>query len=309
MEQLAAGGIESLDVLAGARTTELREVLEDGERWGVSLVYHVAEDPYAALHALPGLDAEPDVLLVHADTLVAAADWSAAPLPPGALEVYVAGAGSPAWTGWCRCPGSLVAAAGPALGRNTLLAALARRATSRIDVHCDALSARDPAELLAANRRAVAGRAPFVSIHGRRGPDGVWTQHGVRVHPTAVLEAPLFLGECVEVGPGAHLGPAAVIGAGSIVDGGAVVRNSLIARQTYVAGGAYERVVGLNGGVHLDRDGRALAGLVDLRSASVAASVRQAVTAWLERVTVLAQTTAQALWALVPHEPSDELAT
>lgn len=315
VEQLAAGGVESIDVLAGPRSDAVREVLADGERWGVSLTYHVAEEPYGAVQALPGMDAEPEVLLVHADALVPASSWSR-PLPDGALEVYLTTDGAPEWTGWCRCAGALLAATPSEPGRRELLAALASRASARSDLPCDALSVGDESRLLEANARALAGGAPFVSIHAQRGADGVWTQNGVRVHPTAALAPPLFLGACVEVGPRARLGPGAVIGAESIVDREATVRDSLIAQHTYVGPGARcEQVVGLNGGVHVDPDGRALpaelaAALVDLRRVSVGASARVALAACLAHAAAFAQAAAHAVWSLVPHvEPTDEVAT
>jgi NDP-sugar pyrophosphorylase family protein/lipopolysaccharide/colanic/teichoic acid biosynthesis glycosyltransferase len=63
---------------------------------------------------------------------------------------------------------------------------------------------------------------------------GIWVGKNSSIHPTARLEAPILLGDNVQVGPQAVLGPYATIGSNIIIEEGATISHSTILDGTYV---------------------------------------------------------------------------
>lgn len=278
-EQLAIGGIQDVEVLVTGAALELETVLLGGERWGLSIRYRVPRSEDSTYELLTALHPPPgdNVLLVHADALVPASVWSASARARRPVELYTDGGGE--WTGWCRLSARALAQIGRVVTRGELFAALSSAAGDQAPVACDAISIRDSRRLLEANARVLGGRAPFIAVHGRRGPDGVWRERGVFVHARASIEPPVYLAEHVQVGSDARIGPNLVVGARSIVDAGAHARESLITGDTYVAPDARcERVVGLAGRGYWQASGEPVAAalasaLVDLRSQSILAAL------------------------------------
>ena len=282
IEQLIVGGIANVDVLAPV-TARVVGHAGDGSRWGVALRCHDADgDPPAALAHLLG---DPDVLLVDAAAIVDPAAWTRPPERRDAVVLYYRPRkrGSTIeleWTGWCRGQGRAIAASLRAARNVGFLPALRWRAPT-VKVVSAALVARDPAGLLAANAQVLARKAEFVSLRGQLDPAEVWVERGVRVHETARLYGPVYLGEHVEVGPGVVLGPNAVVGEGTVLEAGTNASDCVLPPATYVKQGTTcERVVGLESGAfgRISDSGSFVAlqeGFVDLRRASLAADLRE----------------------------------
>ena len=78
-------------------------------------------------------------------------------------------------------------------------------------------------------------RAPGAEgISRRPRSDGIWIGNGSRVHPSARLRAPVFIGNKVLIAEHAELGPNTMIGDGCIVDAGSHVEESVLLAKTYV---------------------------------------------------------------------------
>ncbi len=60
------------------------------------------------------------------------------------------------------------------------------------------------------------------------------TGFSCRIHPTAKLVSPYFIGDHVLVGPDCEIGPHAVIGQGSVVAGGNIVADSHVSAHSFV---------------------------------------------------------------------------
>jgi hypothetical protein len=97
------------------------------------------------------------------------------------------------------------------------------------------------------NLRWLENRDPAAVSIDRRQPDGGWIGPHARIHPTAVLRAPYWIGSHAEVGAGCHVGPGALIGRGTVLDEDVTVERSLVLGDTYL-------------GAHLDVRGLVVAG-------------------------------------------------
>ncbi len=267
VEQAVALGARRIDVVLGERAAPYAACLGDGERWGCAIVYHyAASGPHPLRSIVRQLDGGAEVLLLHADTNLPA---GYAP-PPGAVGCRRDG-GETRWCGWARVPGSaLIACAAGADSRQALGRALLATPGVQpvvVDEHASAASAAD---LLATARSLLA--TPDYPIGIARRPDaaGVWLGNGARIHPTATVVAPVYVGDRVLIGPAAVIGPNAVIGARSIVDRGAVIVDSIVAPQSYVGADILldraildgQRLVNVALGVDVEIADRELAGSI-----------------------------------------------
>jgi hypothetical protein len=73
-------------------------------------------------------------------------------------------------------------------------------------------------------------------VGAREQAPGVWVGMRVRIAPTAVLEAPAWIGHQSIIGGGAKIGPFGYVENDSIVDGHAEVRDSTLGARTYLGG-------------------------------------------------------------------------
>lgn len=244
IEQAVALGVQQIDVVLGDNATPYQACLGDGERWGCRIAYHYAPAdaclPRPLARRLADLD---DCLLLLADAMLPAG-YRPPPASFGGSTVE----GELAWAGWARLSGAaLVAAAAPVTSPRTLFLALCRNRQLRRCRDVAGLSAVSATALLDAARALL--RAPDYPIGIARRPtaDGLWIGNGARIHPSARVIAPAWLGENVLIAAQAVVGPDAVVGARSIVDRGATIVGSLVAPDSYLGAGVEVREAILSG--------------------------------------------------------------
>jgi len=244
VEQAVALGARRLDVILGEAAAPYQQCLGDGERWGCEIVYHYARSgprPLAALAKL--LEPEAEYLVLHADRN----------LPPGheprsgRLGCWL-DRGELRWCGWGRLPGWVLS--------DCLAQAQSRESMERIlladpRVWCETTEppscADSAAGLLRAMQRLLQCPEPPVGIARNPVAPGLWIGNGCRIHPTAVVKAPAYLGDHVLVGPGAVVGPNAAVGAHSIIDRDAIVVDGIVAPESYLGAGVELRQSLLSG--------------------------------------------------------------
>lgn len=83
-------------------------------------------------------------------------------------------------------------------------------------------------------RQALSGTMPGFVPSGRELSPGIRVSHHVRIHPTARLVAPVYLGDGVEVLAGATVGPFASVERGAVVGRGTTVHRSVLLPWTIV---------------------------------------------------------------------------
>lgn len=239
VEVLVEGGATEFDLVLHHQPEQLEALLGDGTRWGSAFRFHLARDPfrpYAVFKGLEGLD-EP-VLLAHADRLPQAQLAQAKPPPQAAAPVLFCWRDSSAgrfgdsveWTGWAWVPARLLASLPERLDERGLeahLFSLAHGKGSLVEVPRP-LSAQSPEELLAAHRWVLADRFPGLMLTGREKEKGIRLSRNTRIHPTAQLLPPVYIGENCRIGAGVRLGPNASIGNDCVLDAHCAVENTVI---------------------------------------------------------------------------------
>ena len=83
----------------------------------------------------------------------------------------------------------------------------------------------------------LSGSFPGYVPSGREVSPGIRLSHHVRIHPSAKLVAPVFIGEGAEIGANAVIGPFATVEPGSVVGRGTIMQRSVLLPWTIIGEG------------------------------------------------------------------------
>jgi NDP-sugar pyrophosphorylase family protein len=269
LEHLARHGLTEATVCLHHRPAPLEAHLGDGTPWGLRLRYALERCPLGTAGAARAVAARwTRPVLVAFGTALTAVDLAAAlaahqrrgaamtlvvtPGPAGGAELaldgegrVVAGAG-PALTP-CAFAGLAIVDPGalgllPAGRPADLVADLVPRCRAAgLPVHGHlaagpSLVVRAPADLVRANRLALAGELSGLVLPGFEVERGIRISHGAVVHRTARLVPPVLLGANAVVGRGATV-EATVVGDDVLIGARSTVRRSVLVARTYVGRG------------------------------------------------------------------------
>lgn len=233
-------GATVVDVVASEGAQQLRSLLGDGSRWGVSLRLHMVADPerpYASLRFLcrpHSAAADQRCLIIHAQALapgVGVLSEIAAVNPHSRVLCH---ASDGTWSGLACLPVAFADALPlEDLTFESLQAALEDQ-SEVVSIVADVLPLKSAAEILAAQQRVLKGEFPYLVEGYRSAEPGVWIGRNVRIHPTARLLAPVFISENSEIEARATVGPGVFLGERTIVGRGALISNSMVLTMSSV---------------------------------------------------------------------------
>jgi hypothetical protein len=225
IEYLVALGIRRFEFVLNHLPDKVESQLGDGARWGCSFCFHLfpsGGSPYKLAQTIAaGVDDL--ILLGRADRLP---EFQL----PAECDPAVYVTPDNQWTGWAVLP-----------ARSTCLAELDRDGTAESLLQAfpqvfvpNLVSFENGTGMLQAQARLLEGSFSGLMIGGRQTEPGIWISRNVSLHPTARLEAPVYVGANSRIGRGARIGPFAVIGDNCIVGDHSSVCNSSVAPGTYI---------------------------------------------------------------------------
>jgi NDP-sugar pyrophosphorylase family protein len=240
-------GVTQFDFVLSHLPERIEHYFGDGKRWGSRFTYHLARDPSHPYRLLKALDltSGPNgaLLLGHADRLpqLNLRETGACGSPPVLFSWRDATGTALArrWTGWALLAPQHIAALPADADENGL--ELHLQATVA-DERCwrelpPPLSIATFDDLLAAHHAVLTKAFSGLLLSGREADPGIWLSRNVKLHPTAQLVPPVYVGENCSIGAGVELGPDAVIGRDCILDSHCKVLNSVIFPGSYVGEG------------------------------------------------------------------------
>lgn len=241
IESVVRCGVGHVDVIVANDVNAVQAIVNEGLRWGIRVNVHLAADvqrPYSILSRLasPCNTATGRVLVIHADTF--------SPVLP--IE-YIAGTPEPVafvhngeWTGSAILMQSELASnCRLNAGRKSLgdaIMALCVAAGHIIPV-AEPLSLRSGSEFLRSQNRIMNNEFPELLQHVRIAEQGIWIGRNTRLHPRAVLTAPVFVGANCDIGSGVILGPNTVVQSGCLVNEKVTAANTLVLSSSSVGEG------------------------------------------------------------------------
>lgn len=234
LERLIGLGCRRIAVVHGDRPQAAEALLGDGERWGCDITHYYAAAESRPLRVLARLAPRGEDLcvLAAADTLALDSPDMESPCVACTRET-----GELRWSGWAVLSGDTL---------RDLAASVrdARELEARIMARCEA-SGRPPlitATISTASAAAALASLPRLfhlspspgGINRRPSLEDIWIGNGSRIHPSARLHAPVFIGNNVLVSAHAEIGPNAAIGDGCIIDAGSRIERSMVLSNSYV---------------------------------------------------------------------------
>jgi len=236
LDQLAELGIKQIDLVVSARPEALRQLLSQGERWGIQLRWHLVKDaatPYNVLQSL-GLNAADQVLLGHADRWIAP-EALANMAAQSQVLAHTQHGSSVRWAGWGMASVATLQAM-PLHCDETRLGLHLCNQTNHLQVLETAqfLEPSSAAALLQAQQVALSDdfmrRVPATWLRANWGaysPDAV-------LEKGALIEGPVLIGPGCFVAQGAQIGAGTVLSRDVVVSTGSVIRHSVVLPQTFV---------------------------------------------------------------------------
>lgn len=240
VEYLVNQGVTAFDVVLDEKPEAFERLLGDGRRWGAHIDYHLVKrgaGPYRLLH-YKRWDPDGPLLLAHADRLPQFG--LAASRPAGDRSVLLCAPGAPAspdgWSGWAWLAARHAAGPVPDNTAADLFARLAALPADQVGTHpvASTLGARSGAELLASQRRVLAGEHPGLMTSAKTVEAHLWIARNVSLHPTARLSPPVYIGENCRIGRAVTLGPNVVVGHDCILDEKSTLTDTAVFAGSFV---------------------------------------------------------------------------
>jgi hypothetical protein len=265
IEQAVSRGARRINVVLGDQATPYVAALGGGERWGCEIVYHylrAGDRPMRALARL--LSPAESYLVLSAERMLPFGQA----LARNAIARIAGGEGF----AWACGEGAIIARCMQDAGsRQAFEDALLGDPGLATMPAVAAPGADTAAGLLAAARGLLANPEPPIGIARRAASPGIWIGNGCRVHPSAELVAPVYLGDHVLVGPGAVVGPDAIVGPRNIIERGARITSAIVTPGSYAGPGIdlrdslldASRLVNVALGAAIEVPDRELAGAAD----------------------------------------------
>ena len=218
LEQLVRLGCRHIHVVLGDDAAPIRAFLQDGERWGCRLSYHYlsAQTRFAGL--IRSLQLAPGQNVWLAD---AAQCPEIAPTTAPSRHVWHAADGVQ-WSGWSCLPADWLHAQD---------LDLSYAAQARWQIAAPQLLTQRVSRPLAATSLAELLRSAQAALPA---PPTIHMGRHCRIHPSARLIPPVWLGDHVKIAADAIVGPNAIIESHAFIDAGTTIRHSLIMPASYV---------------------------------------------------------------------------
>ena len=236
LDQLAGLGVKHVDLVVSARPEALRQLLSQGERWGIQLRWHLVKDaatPYNVLQSL-GLNAADQVLLGHADRWIAT-EALANMASLGQVLAHTQDTNAVLWAGWGLTSAGTLAAMPMHCDEASFGTHLCSHTSQLQVLEAAQFLTPDSAEaLLEAQQVALSDdfmrQVPATWLRtswGAYSPDAV-------LESGALIEGPALIGPGCFVAQGAHIGAGTVLTRDVVVSTGSVIRHSVVLPQTFV---------------------------------------------------------------------------
>lgn len=214
VETLVASGIRRIICLGWDEPVRSQQMLGDGQRWGCQIEWHSLSGPHQVFDRLVDVAPPSGPFLLANTRCLMLPPLQEAPPAPGTVFVpqgpahEAPMASSPVW-GWAWIGLEQCQAMAHRSHWHGWVDALSQVCPQQ---HCvPALDLADGGALLRAIEPMLTRQFPVV-IDGSEIEPGIFVSRNVVIHPTAQIQAPLYLGADVELGSNCRIGPGVAIG-------------------------------------------------------------------------------------------------
>ncbi len=247
VEYLVNQGFDRFDVVLCQHPEKIKNLLGDGDRWGVKFKYHLVKEPSKSILTLKclGFDNSNEwVLLVYADRLCRV---DLRPVKPALMSCHriLYCTKYPEnhhkdvklnWSGWAWLSNQCCLAAPANCDEYLLfeyLLSFKYSAPEFVNVS-DMIRSCSYSDIMVAHKAVLSKQFNGLMLEGREVEEGVWLSRNISLHPTVQIRRPVYIGQNCRIGKGVRLGPNTVIGANCVIDDKTILRNTIILPNSYV---------------------------------------------------------------------------
>lgn len=234
IERLVFFGIRQFDLILHHFPDRIEECLGEGERWGARITFHLATDlerPFAAVIPASFNWTEDSFLLGDVEILPKLHVKQLERIGGRSRFFFHRSRG---WIGW----GIVATESLQHLDKATPYTELPQQLEhfERVNVNGVLLSVKTLRDWQQSNHRILNKNTPtnLFPATARMVEPAIWLSHGMLLHPSAIIKAPVFIGDSCQVMEGAQIGPDAVIESHCIIDKNSVIARSIVCRESYV---------------------------------------------------------------------------
>jgi NDP-sugar pyrophosphorylase family protein len=242
VEMLADQEVTEFEFFISHLPEEVEAFLGNGERWGCHFRYHVVSDESEFYQSLIRLELLPEEKLIigHTDSLPV--NGTIKTIHEGPEREFLISSEKAQgdskqlhWTGWAVASSEIVSNLFHCRTRDEVLNTLLEHRVETVELSTDSIvHLGSPYALLEAQEKLLSQTPEDLVLAGREIKPNIRYGRQTRVHSSAKIEGPAFLGENVQIGKNVVIGPNSVIGKNCVLDDGCSVHNSVIIPHTYV---------------------------------------------------------------------------
>lgn len=241
IESVVRCGVNHIDIIVAADVDAVQSIVNEGLRWGIRVEVHRPVDvqrPYSILRRVAAecRSAASRILLVHADRF-------SPELPQQSL---LACSGTVAFTYEGEWTGTAILQQADLADHyklNTGRSVFGDSIVNRADLSGTLVEVPRPillnsgSEYLQSQRRIMNNEFPVLLEQLRTAEPGVWIGRNTRLHPTAKLVAPVFVGANCDISAGVKLRPNAVVEDNCFMDNKVTAASCLVLTSSSVGEG------------------------------------------------------------------------
>lgn len=235
IEHLVRLGVTHIDLMVDEAPAEIRQLVSNGERWGVTIVIHYYDPELALASNLTRLALQPDQSYWIASAELMPQNHQT--MQPACTTAHTESAGTwihdasteQRWVGWGLVRGHTLQSL--TTGKTTCSAISALQSDAACSVHVVSAtnySVETPSRYRQSQQICLIQRAT-------ESPAGVVIARSARLHPGAIVNAPVYIGARSMIGPMAKIGPNAIIGEDCVISDHTEVTDSVVMPNTAVS--------------------------------------------------------------------------
>ena len=243
-EALVRLGCHHFHVFLDDEPESARQFLGNGERWGIDITYHYRDEEKGLFTNLKRLKLLPD----EAYWLASAECIPSELINPVANKYFAVDSAfcwqtgaEKYWSGWGVLLGQTINEFSHLNSHQSINSAIVKNRRINLQQNTALFDLTNDQRYLESSIRRLQSLAKDAG-------NNIMITRGARIHPSAQLTGPVYIGANARIEADAIVGPNVVIGHDTIVDTKAEIRDSVILPETYVGGSLFlEQVVAAPG--------------------------------------------------------------
>ncbi|MBF0119524.1 MAG: sugar transferase [Desulfobacterales bacterium] len=237
IEYLTNRGFIEFDIILSHLPQKIEAYLNNGERWGVTIRYHLEKNPERPYRALKRINLSTNdlpILLVNSEKLP---DIEPEKDLGKAKKTTIIYNSNEKWLGWAWIPKDALIDLPDNCDEDILYSNLKSQKNIEIKDTNIFLSSNPLSSMIISAKSFMSNNFTKILTTSKEIEPGIWMSRNVSLHPTAQIIPPVFIGKDSRIEKKTKIGPNTVVGEHCIIENSTIISDSIIFPETYVGEG------------------------------------------------------------------------